>query len=76
MERRAAGQALYLGVGGGLQEAEAVPKALTGQAQFDLLLHYCCSALQNHLVFLEEDRDQGRQGRLKDNLLGPWGQVV
>lgn len=41
-----------LSVGRGLQEAEAVPEALAGQTEFNLLLQNGGGALQNHLVIL------------------------
>lgn len=42
----------YLSIGCGFKEAEAVPEALTGQAQLDLLLQDGGSTLQNDLVIL------------------------
>lgn len=41
-----------LSVGRGFQEAEAVPEALAGETEFDLLLQDGGGALQNHLVIL------------------------
>lgn len=41
-----------LSVGRGFQEAEAVPEALAGQTEFNLLLQNGGGALQNHLVIL------------------------
>lgn len=44
--------ASYLSIGCGFKKAETVPKALTGQAQLNLLLQDGGSALQNDLVIL------------------------
>lgn len=44
--------ASYLSIGGGFKEAEAVPEALTGQTQLNLLLQDGGSTLQNNLVVL------------------------
>lgn len=41
-----------LSVGRGFQEAEAVPEALAGETEFDLLLQDGGGALQNNLVIL------------------------